>query len=169
MTKTSLRDFQDELARKLADTSGQAGTRGLLGVQVGDEHWLIDLAEAGEILPVPPLTTVPLTYGWLRGVVNVRGMLYTVCDFSAFQGGNLTGVSGEARLLLPHSKFRMNSALLVSRVLGLRASEDFEPAEVEEDSRPWVSEKLVDTQQRLWHRLNPHRLYSDERFLNVGQ
>jgi twitching motility protein PilI len=169
MSKTSLRDFQENLARKLSDTSGQTSARALLGVQAGNHYWLIDLVESGEILPVPSLAPVPLTRDWLRGVVNVRGMLYTVCDFSAFQGGNPTGISGEARLLLPHGKFSINCALLVSRVLGLRSIEDFEPAEATEDSSPWVSEKLVDTQRRLWHRLDPQRLYSDERFLSVGQ
>jgi twitching motility protein PilI len=169
MSKASLRDFQDNLARKLANTSEHTSARALLGVQSGTQHWLIDLTELGEISPVPMLTPVPLTCSWLRGLANVRGMLYTVCDYSAFQGGGPTGTAGEARLLLPHGKFHINSALLVSRVLGLRSIDDFEPAEAAEDTRPWVSEILVDTQQRLWHRLDPHRLYSDERFLSVGQ
>jgi twitching motility protein PilI len=56
MAKLSLSEFQEELARKLADTSGQTGSRALLGVQAGDEYWLVDLAESGEILPVPLLT-----------------------------------------------------------------------------------------------------------------
>ena len=37
MAKLSLREFQEELARKLSDTSGQASARALLGVQAGDE------------------------------------------------------------------------------------------------------------------------------------
>jgi twitching motility protein PilI len=168
MARTSLHEFEKELARKLSDPSGQASPRALLGVQAGEELWLVDLAESGEILPVPALTTVPLTCGWLRGIANVRGLLYAVNDFSAFQGGGSTGVAGETRLLLPHAKFATNSALLVSRVLGLRAIEDFEPAHEAEDSRPWVSERLVDTQGRIWLRLNPRRLYSDEGFLAVG-
>ena len=168
MAKLSLREFQEELARKLADTSGQSAARALLGVQVGSELWLVDLAEAGEILPVPALTPVPLTCSWLRGLANVRGTLYAVNDFAAFQGGPPTGVAGENRLLLPHAKFGTNSALLVSRVLGLRAIEDFEPAETTADPRPWVSSQLLDTQGRLWHRFDPKQLYNDERFLEVA-
>lgn len=169
MARTSLREFEEELTRKLSDTSGQNSARALLGVQAGDERWLVDLAEAGEILPVPALTPVPLTCSWLRGLANVRGQLYAVNDFSAFQGSQQTGSAGDARLLLPHAKFDTNSALLVTRVLGLRAIEDFEAAETAADPRPWVSSQLVDTQGRRWHRLNPQRLYSDDRFLAVGQ
>jgi twitching motility protein PilI len=168
MARTSLREFQEELARKLSDTSGQTSTRALLGIQAGDELWLVDLAESGEILPVPTLTTVPLTRSWLRGVANVRGLLYAINDFSAFQGGAPTGVAGETRLLLPHAKFGTNSALLVSRVLGLRSLEDFERAENGADPRPWVSARLVDTQGRIWQRLDPRKLYADPHFADVA-
>lgn len=169
MARTSLREFEEELARKLSDTSGQNTARALLGIQAGDEQWLVDLAEAGEILPVPALTPVPLTRNWMRGIANVRGLLYAVTDFAAFQGGSSTGVAGETRLLLPHTKFGINSALLISRVLGLRALEDFEAADsYTTDARPWVSTRLVDTQGRVWLRLDPRRLYADSGFADVA-
>ncbi|WP_374336192.1 chemotaxis protein CheW [Methyloversatilis sp.] len=168
MAKLSLREFQEELARKLADTATRTSARALLGLQAGSESWLIDLAESGEILPVPALTPVPLTIDWMRGVANVRGVLYAVSDFSAFQGGPPTPLNADARLLLPHAKFNCNCALLVSRVLGLRALEDFEPAEAAADPRPWVSAQFSDTQGRRWRRLDPRRLYAGERFLDVG-
>jgi twitching motility protein PilI len=118
---------------------------------------------------VPALTPVPLTRSWLRGIANVRGLLYAVNDFAAFQGGASTGVAGETRLLLPHAKFGTNSALLVSRVLGLRALEDFENADSgPADARPWVSARLVDTQGRVWLRLDPRRLYADPGFADVA-
>lgn len=168
MAKLSLREFQEELARKLSDTASRSNARALLGLQSAGELWLVDLAESGEILPVPALTPVPLSIGWMRGVANVRGVLYAVSDFAAFQGGTTTTINNDARLLLPHAKFGCNSALLVSRVLGLKALEDFEPADAAADPRPWVSEQFHDTQGRLWRRLDPRRLYGDERFLDVA-
>ena len=88
-------------------------------MQVGEQNWLIDLAEAGEVMPCPPITAVPLTRGWFRGVANVRGNLYSVVDFAEFLG---SGVSkGEqARLVLLGERFRSAAALLVDRSLGLR-------------------------------------------------
>lgn len=168
MAKLSLREFQEELARKLSDTSGQTSARALLGLQAGGELWLIDLAESGEILPVPPLTPVPLATGWLRGVANVRGVLYAVTDLAAFHGATPTALGNEARLLLPHAKFHCNSALLVSRVLGLRAFEDFEAADAPADARPWVAAQYADTQGRLWRRIDPRKLYTHDRFLDVA-
>ncbi len=85
MARSSLREFQERLARRLAEAAG-AERRGLLGFQCGGHNWLIELAEAGEILPPPPLSAVPLTRPWFRGLANVRGSLYGVVDFAAFNG-----------------------------------------------------------------------------------
>ena len=51
------------------------------------EAWLISLADAGEVIPAPAITPVPLTKLWFRGAVNIRGKLYGVVDFSAWRGG----------------------------------------------------------------------------------
>ncbi len=81
-----LRDYQRELAERLR--GGEGGrTSSKLGMQVGRESWLVDLADAGEVIPVPPITPVPLTRPWFRGVTNIRGNLYSVVDFPAFLGG----------------------------------------------------------------------------------
>src|SRR6185295_14620547 len=87
--RLSLRDYQRELAERLrqADSARSASK---LGVQVGAQSWLVDLVEAGEVLPVPPITAVPLTRAWFRGVANVRGNLYSVVDFAAFLGAGVS-------------------------------------------------------------------------------
>ena len=47
---------------------------------------------------MPATVPVPLTHSWFRGVANVRGNLYSVVDFSAFQGGEPIGAGhGAAR------------------------------------------------------------------------
>ena len=50
MARSNLREFQERLARRLAEAK-TAEHRGLLGFQCGGENWLIPLPEAGEILP----------------------------------------------------------------------------------------------------------------------
>ena len=70
--RISLRDYQRELAARLQTAaSRQAASK--LGLQAGAEAWLVDLAEAGEVVPVPPVTPVPLAQPWFRGVANIRG------------------------------------------------------------------------------------------------
>ena len=87
--KLSLREFQESLVQRL--TSARAGqtSRALLGVLAGRDYWLLDLSDSGEIVPLPPLTSVPLTQTWFCGIANIRGTLYSVVDFSAFQGARL--------------------------------------------------------------------------------
>ena len=59
--KTSLRQFQQDLAQRLQSAKAQPAAATRLGVQCGDGYWLIDLADAGEIVPVPDILPVPLT------------------------------------------------------------------------------------------------------------
>ena len=79
-SRTSLRDYQRDLAERLRSAQG-AVNASMLGVQVDDEAWLVDLREAGEVIPVPPITPLPLTRPWFKGLANIRGNLYSVVDF----------------------------------------------------------------------------------------
>ncbi len=163
----NLRDFQKDLVERLANAKKGDATKALLGVQAGQEYWLLDLEDAAEIMPVPALTTVPLTRTWFDGVVNVRGSLYAVVDFSAFQGGEPIPFHGDSRLLLVHARFGINSALRVSRALGLRNPEELE-AQPHRDPRPWAGEQFVDKQGRTWKRLVLRSLLGQSAFLEVG-
>lgn len=164
--RISLREFQENLAHRLAEAK-TGERRSLLGFQTGDMHWLIDLAETGEILPPPPLAPVPLTKPWYAGLANVRGTLYSVIDFALFHQNPPTVPSGAARLLLVGARHGINCALLVSRSTGLRSVEDFE-AEPAHEHQPWVSRRLRDVQGRLWLQLDVPRLLAFPEFLDAG-
>ena len=41
----------------------------------GEEGWLIDLSDGGEIVQAPTLAGVPLVRPWFSGIANVRGNL----------------------------------------------------------------------------------------------
>lgn len=166
MARSSLREFQERLARRLAE-AGTGERRGLLGFMCGAEHWLIELAEAGEILPPPPLSTVPLTQPWYRGLANVRGTLFSVVDFACFNGQPPVPPGGGARLLLIGARHGVNTALLVNASTGLRAHEDF-TACATDDPRPWVARSLRDLQGRTWQQIDPARLLAHPAFLDPG-
>ena len=87
--RVSLRDYQLALSERLQ--SAQAGVRApsKLGLRVGGETWLVDLMEAGEVIPVPPISPVPLAQPWFRGVANVRGNLYSVAEAVEHDAGAL--------------------------------------------------------------------------------
>ena len=166
--KISLREFQETLVKRLTSAKAGETSRALLGVQAGREHWLLDLADSGEIVPLIPLSGVPLTKPWFCGLANIRGTLYSVVDFSAFQGGEPTPQNAESRLLLVGAKLGINSALLVSRTLGLRSPEQLESGTTSHDARPWVGEQYTDAQGRQWKKLNLRSLLSQPDFLNIG-
>jgi twitching motility protein PilI len=165
--KLSLRDYQRDLAERLraAETS-HASSR--LALQVGEEGWLVDLVDAGEVIPVPPITAVPLTRPWFKGVTNIRGNLYSVVDFPAFLGAAPVTLSEQSRLLLIGDRFRMGSALLVDRSLGLRNPAQLKARPAAPDRAPWIKGEYADDDGRLWKELDLAQLVLHQDFLAVA-
>ena len=165
--RVSLRDYQLALSERLQ--SAQAGVRApsKLGLRVGGEAWLVDLMEAGEVIPVPPIARVPLAQPWFRGVANVRGNLYSVTDFSAFVGAKPVAISEQARLLLVAERFRAGAALLVERSLGLRNAESLKPYS-SASVQPWVRAQYTDPDGTVWKELDMVALVQNEAFLEVS-
>jgi len=165
--KGNLRDFQAHLSSRLADTSNQ-NAAGLLGIQAGSEYWLLSLYDSGEIVPMTPLTSVPLTKGWYLGIANIRGNLYSVADFSAFQGKEPTPHNASSRLLLIGTRHGNNAALLVTRALGLRSLDSMTPATADLDAPAWACQAYTDSEGRRWNMLNVKELLADEQFMEIG-
>jgi twitching motility protein PilI len=165
--KLSLRDYQRDLAQRLRAADGTRAAS-LLALQVGQEGWLVDLADAGEVLPVPVITPVPLTKGWFRGMANIRGNLYSVVDFAAYLGGAPAVQTEQARLLLLGDRFRIGSALLVDRSLGLRNPAQLKAAERPEASPPWLKGVYADEEGRAWKELDVPQLVLQPDYLTVG-
>ena len=165
--RISLREFQAHLASRLAGVMNQRAA-GFLGVQSGEDFWLLNLSDSGEIVPLSSLTSVPLTRHWFAGIANIRGQLYSVADFSAFQGKDATLRNASARLLLIGTRFGNNAALLFTRTLGLRNMDDLTRVPVEPGVPAWVDEVFADKEERHWKVLNVRRLLADERFMDIG-
>jgi twitching motility protein PilI len=164
--RTSLRDYQRDLSERLRSAAaGRIASR--LGLQVADEAWLVDLTEAGEVLPVPAITPVPLTRPWFRGVANIRGNLYSVVDFAAFLGRTPVVLGDRARLLLLGERFRLAAALLVDGSLGLRNPAQLKPSG---DAAPgaWSRAAYRDKEGRQWNELDLPQLVQHPDFLSVG-
>ena len=53
--KLDLRAFQQELATRLATKTAAQVESSRLGLACGGERWLIRLADAGEVIAVPPI------------------------------------------------------------------------------------------------------------------
>ena len=165
--KLSLRDYQRDLAERLRAASATRSSS-MLALQVGEEGWLVDLMDAGEVIPVPPITSVPLAKPWFKGMTNIRGNLYSVVDYPAFIGGSSVVISEHSRLLLIGDRFRMGSALLVDRSLGLR-----NPAQLKVRAKrgtvPWIKAEYEDQDGKGWKELDVPQLVQQQEFLAVAQ
>jgi len=111
---------------------------------------------------------VPRTQTWFRGVSNIRGKLYSVADFAAFQGFEPIGPGMERRVILIHDRLIEGSAILVSRMLGLRNPETFTLEAGEDKCRPWLKSLFSRSGGTLWHELDLTMLVRETRFLEVG-
>jgi twitching motility protein PilI len=166
--RTNLRQFQEDLARRIAsaDSAASAGRR--LAFKAGGVSWLAALPDAGEVLPVPALTSVPLTRGWVRGMANVRGNLYIVADLAAFAGAKQMQPTPRSRLLLVGQRHGMNAALIVDMVLGLRDVADFVERPSDGQATPWVQAIYEDSNGLIWQQLDVPALLRASEFLDVA-
>ena len=163
-----LREFQLSVAERLRTASSRTALASKLGFQVGADNWFVALHQVSEVIPVPPTVTVPRTHSWFRGVANVRGNLYSVLDFGAFQGRDAIGSGMERRVILVSERLVGGSGLLVSRMLGLRNPEQFNAAARPADAPPWVGATYTDAGGTRWLELDLPALVREQRFLEVG-
>ena len=159
----NLREFQQGLLDRLQVQAEGGGNRAsTLGVQLGEEFWLVDMSDISEVMSPPPLTPVPLTKPWYCGVANVRGNLYSIVDLGLYNGGAAIPLEGQSRVLLVGQKFAFNAGLLVSRVLGLRNATDWQVSEQDGEVR------LRDGEGQMWRKLEMTQLLHQPEFLQIG-
>ncbi|MDP2809773.1 MAG: chemotaxis protein CheW [Rhodocyclaceae bacterium] len=176
--RIGLREFQQNLSERLLSARRGEGGQALLGIESGADdlpggsHWLIDLADSGEVAPLPQLTPAPLTKSWFAGIANIRGVLYGVVDFSAWRGGAPTPCNAQSRLLLIGARHGINSALLVRRALGLRAQLQMHAAGAAshgaDETEPWLGGRFTDAQDLTWTQLHIPALLADPNYLDIA-
>jgi len=166
--RTGLREFQLSVAERLRTAATRTAVSSRLGFQAGGDNWFVALNQVNEVIPVPAMQPVPRTQPWFRGVANVRGNLYSMVDFAAFQGAEPIAAGMERRVILISDRLVAGCGLVVSRMLGLRNPEQFTPATRPADAAPWVSGIFSDAGGTRWLELDLPALVREQRFLEVG-
>ena len=157
--RTRLRQYQVQLLERMQAARSNSGARiNHLGVQIGAQRILLDLTQAGEIVPVSPVTTVPLTQPWYLGLANIRGNLVGVIDLARYLKLGETGSGQDARFVTFAGALGFNCALLVSKVYGLRHAGDMRQH----------GDQLRDADANEWDVLDLAALARDPRFLQIG-
>lgn len=170
--RLDLRSFQQELASRLASKTAAQVASSRLGLSCAGEQWLIRLADAGEVITVPPVAGVPLTQPWFLGVANIRGNLHTVIDFTRFLGRDANvphGAGGQNRLVVFGPRTGdLKAGIVVERVLGLRNLAELAPASPPADPPAWYGQRWMDADGGAWQEIDLTRLARDPAFLRVG-
>lgn len=170
--RTRLREFQAQLVERMqAAQRGGFSKLSQLGIIIGQQRYLLDLREAGEIVSATSLTNVPLTRDWYVGLSNIRGNLTSVVDLSRFQGFELTKLDNACRIVAFAPALGFNSGLLVSQVLGLRNLAEMEEVAsdgTEGNTQEWMQRRFRDRDGNVWHELSLAALVQNQDFLHIG-
>lgn len=165
--RIDLRAYQESITNRLAAAQAGGGIPALLGFEAGGSRWLIDLPQAGEVMPLQVLCPVPLTQPWFAGLTNVHGELQGVVDFAVFCGGQPTPRDAAARLLCIGGRLGHNVTLLVERVHGLKHLDTLSAVEDAPGTVSWQGDAYTDAQGVRWIRLEPAHLCADPAFLDA--
>ncbi len=73
-----------------SENKGVGTTVQYLAFKLGSEVYAVDVAKVREILDYPPITKVPRTPEFMRGVINLRGSVVPVVDMRLKFGMSMT-------------------------------------------------------------------------------
>jgi len=172
--KDALRELQVRLASRLQAARDQPREAGWLAVECASAGLLLPLSQAGEIQSAPSISPVPHAAPWLAGVANIRGQLNAVLDLSVFLGLRdptvASGLRQGAQLVALNQSLRVNCALLIDRLAGLRDAEQLAPVDVSAlHTRPaFAARQWRDKQGRIWDELDLSALVQDPLFIDVA-
>ncbi|ABI55712.1 CheW protein [Alkalilimnicola ehrlichii MLHE-1] len=152
------------------DEGGESEWYGV-AVRFSGRHFLLPMHEVAEVMPCPPLTPVPHTRDWVKGVANVRGTLIPVIDLDGFFGQGPVNMSHLTRIVIMRAG-EVVAGLLVDEVLGLRpCARGGWLAQVPGGLSSDLARCIAGVFQREdgdWPVFRPVRLVRDPRFMRVA-
>ncbi|MCB5195870.1 chemotaxis protein CheW [Deefgea salmonis] len=166
--RVSLRDYQQGVMQRLQSATTVAQVDVRLGLQIGNDHWLVDLGDVSEVMPVPIIAGVPLAHSWFKGVANIRGNLVSVVDLPAFFGQSHQGFTQLARLVLLPSRHLPHASVLVNKMLGLKHLSDLEALPLDASAAAWEGGRYKDAAGQVWRVLDVVKLVNEAAFLQTG-
>jgi purine-binding chemotaxis protein CheW len=96
-------------------TTGPAAQIELLGFMLSDEEYAIDILEIKEIVRMQPVTPVPRSPAWLKGIVTLRGIIVPIFDLRSRLGLAEIPYDGETRIVVVY-RGEEYAGLVVDRI-----------------------------------------------------
>lgn len=155
----------------LTYSTQSAGVKNIAYV-VNGVNFYCDAQDIKEVSTCESLVAVPQTKAWMRGLINSKGVLYSVTDLSLFAGYGRATSTTKGHLLLLNGEGQQ-SALLVNRVIGFRYFEganEFDSLVGKQETLDGLSafvDKGFESEGQDWFRLNVSGLLASEQFREV--
>jgi purine-binding chemotaxis protein CheW len=106
-------------------------TEQYLTFKLEDEVYAVEVAKVREILDYTPITKVPRTPDFMRGVINVRGSVVPVLDLRLKFGMTLTEKSVDTCIIVLEITLEEETAILGALADSVQEVIDLEPGQIE--------------------------------------
>lgn len=158
-------------AEGVAVSAQSAGVKNIAYV-VNDVHFYCEAKDVKEISVCENLMPVPQTKRWMRGLVNSKGVLYSVSDLALLAGYERPVPANKGHLLLLNDD-EAQSALLVNRVVGFRyfdENQEIKDLSSKQDTLDGLSgfvDRGFHADGKDWFYLDVERLLASEQFREI--
>lgn len=172
--REALRELQARLASRLQAARAEGMSVAWLAVRAAGKRYLFPLSQSGEIVPLAHVQPVPYAMNWFKGVVNIRGGLFGVVDFSAFMSKETGEVvqspaSGEPSVVTLNAVLDVNCALQVDALAGLRGADAFSQSHGPAEGSPvFFGNVFIDSAGESWQEINLRTLSQFPQFLSIS-
>jgi chemotaxis signal transduction protein len=161
----------DLAAQGLSYVRQSAGVKNIAFV-VNNVHFYCEATQIREVSVCEKLVLVPQTKRWMRGLVNSKGVLYSVSDLSLLAGFDRPIQTSKGHLLLLNDE-QSQSSLLVHRVVGFRyfdASQKLKEVESKQDVLDGLSSYVSEgyhADGKDWFGLDIAKLLASEQYREI--
>lgn len=169
---TEIRDSAIALAQQELRLNIQSAGIKNIAYVVNDVYFYCDAREIKEVSVCENLMLVPQTKRWMRGLVNSKGVLYSVTDLSLLAGFERPIPTNKGHLLLMANE-EAQSALLVNRVVGFRYFDEAQRIDAMADKQDLLDglSGFVDSGFHAdghdWFHLDVGKLMASEQFREI--
>ena len=169
LANPGLRDFQQQLSRRLQQAAGLRGTvQDCVAGATAARQWLFELAFITEVVAVPAITAVPFTRPWYLGLVSHRGELAGVVDLDGLTGAPVAPPHERDRLLVLSAALPVRCAIRVAQLGGTVDRASLRAVAAEPGMPAWASVGYEDAAgiRRTW--VDIDALVCDPAFIDIG-
>ena len=113
------------------ETKAGSATVQYLTFKLEDEIYAVDVAQVREILDFPPITKVPRTPDFMRGVINLRGSVVPVVDMRLKFGMSKTVKSVNTCIVVVEVTMENESTVIGALADSVQEVIELEPTQIE--------------------------------------